>query len=97
MPEVRYPPQIEQAKEAVRDDPNLRDLKNIVYGLDGVTELFADGEDEDWRPTVITIGFEDYDRTSDVVDIMAIAGWRVERVVFTYQRIEFIRRGDADE
>lgn len=86
------PTPAEQAIEAARDDPSRTELTNMVYDLPGVTELLVDGEDEGWRPTVITVGFgqDGYRYTGDVIDVMQAAGWNVGNVVFgPYNRISF--------
>lgn len=87
------PTKTEQAKERARDDIERQELANLLYDLPGAYEVLLDGEHEDWRPTEITVGCENYRATGDVAEIMAIAGWRVDRVVFQYNRIEFVERG----
>jgi len=89
----------EQALEAARDDPSLTELTNMVYDLSKVTELLVDGDDEDWRPTTITVGFGEraYRETGDAIGLMRAAGWTVESVVFSpYNRITF-EEADFDE
>ena len=90
----------DQAKERARDDLDRQELTNIVYALPCVCELLVDGDDVDWRPTVITVGFaEDYSAgIDDTITVMQRAGWRVDGVTFgTYRRLTFVERGhDAD-
>ena len=71
----------------------------MVYGLSNVSEVLVDGEDEDWRPTTITVGFRDYRATGDVGTIMRRQGWQFADVVFhPYNRITFVEPGaDVDE
>lgn len=88
----RPPTTAEQAKEAARDDLSRTELTNMLYDLSGVYEVLVDGEDEDWRPTTITVGFGDdgYRYTGDVVTIMRRAGWKFEHAVFgPYNRLCF--------
>lgn len=96
MPPHKY----EQAKELARDDLDRTELTNMVYDLSAVSELMVDGEDEDWRPTTIIIGFaEDYGGgIDDVITVMQRAGWRVDGVTFgAYRRLQFKPRGADDE
>lgn len=90
---MTVPSKTEQAKERARDGLDTQELANLLYDLPGVYEILLDGANEDWRPTQITVGFESYRASDDVAEIMAIAGWRVDRVVFQYHRIEFVQRG----
>lgn len=90
------PNKYEQAKERARDDLDRTELANMVYDLPGVMELLVDGEDEDWRPTTITVGFEDdHGRgTDDVAEIMARAGWTFAGATFApFNRLRFKERG----
>lgn len=95
MPPHKY----EQAKERARDDLGRTELTNMVYDLPCVCEVLVDGEDEDWRPTEITVRFtEDYGGgIDDTIAVMQRAGWRVDGVTFgTYRRLTFVERG-SDE
>ena len=93
------PSKLEQATERARDELTRQELTNMVYGLSGVCEILVDGDDEDWRPTTITVGFEDYRVTGDVGTIMRRQGWRFADAVFSpYNRITFVEPGaDVDE
>ncbi|WP_225336643.1 hypothetical protein [Halomicrobium urmianum] len=85
----------EQAKERARDDLDRQELANMVYDLPCVIELLVDGEDEDWRPTTITVGFEDDAGrgTEDVATIMRRAGWAFSGATFSpYNRLRFEER-----
>lgn len=96
MSETLPPNPYEQAKEAARDDPSQTELANMVCGLPGVCELLVDGDEEDWRPTTITVGFTDDAgrETTDVTSIMTRAGWRVEGATFApYNRLRYVERG----
>lgn len=90
----------DQAKEAALDGPSRTELANMVYDLPCVCELLVDGEDEGWRPTAITVGFDDDTGrgTGDVATIMRRAGWRFEHAVFApYNRLTFVNRKEAAE
>lgn len=89
----------EDCDMALGDDPSRQDLTNMVYDLPHVVEILVDGEDEGWRPTVVTVGFDDSGhRTSgDVLDIMRAAGWKPDDVTFgPFNRISFVEV-DASE
>lgn len=96
---MKRPPNVyEQAKEAAHDDPSRTDLTNMVYDLPCVHEVLVDGEDEDWRPTTITVGFsDDAGRgTGDVATIMQRAGWQLDGVTFApYNRVRFVECGES--
>jgi len=91
------PAKYAQAFEAARDDPDRTDLCNIVYGLPAVIEVLVDGEDEDWRDTTITVGFEELPgvATAHITDIMQRAGWKANGATFAYNRLHFVD-GDSD-
>jgi hypothetical protein len=89
-----------RAKELARDDPSVRELANCCYDLPHVCEVLVNGNDEEWRPTEVTVGFYDdgFRGTGDVATIMQRAGWRFERAVFApYNRLTFVRRGAGGE
>lgn len=97
---IENPPNVyEQAKERAHDDLDRTELTNMVYGLPVVGEVLVDGEDEDWRPTTIMVGFnEDYGSAiDDAITVMQRAGWSVDGVTFgAYRRIQFKKRGAGD-
>jgi hypothetical protein len=88
----KLPNAYEQAKEAALDGPTLRELTNMLYDLSCSVGCLVDGEDEDWRPTRITVEFDrdDYGRgTDDVLTIMRRAGYRLESVTFGRPQLHF--------
>ena len=90
----------QQAREAARDDPTMTELLNMLHDLPHVFGVGVDGDDEDWRPTIVRINFDDEmgRGTSQVLDIMHIAGWRPAGVCFTARnRITFKRSGVTPE
>ena len=91
------PSKLEQAKERARDELTRQELTNMVYGLSNVSEVLVDGEDEDWRPTMITVGFRDYRATGDVGTIMRRQGWKFVDATFQHQRVTFVEPGVGDE
>ena len=96
---IESPPSAyDQAKERARDDLTHRELANLVYDLPHVMEILVDGEDEDWRPAVITVGFDDDAGrgTGEIATIMARAGWRFDGATFhPYNRLRFVPEGSA--
>jgi len=97
----QHPPsKYEQALERARDDLSRTQLTNMVYDLPDVGEVLVDGEDEGWRPTVITVGFGDEAGrgTSEVVTIMRRQGYHFDGVVFSpYNRLLFVEREDGGQ
>lgn len=90
----------EQAKERARDNLGRTDLTNMVYDLPTVSEILVDGEDEDFRPTTITVGFSnDAGRgTDDIATIMRRAGWKFDGATFSpYNRLRFEKLGEDDD
>jgi len=89
MPPHKY----DQAKDRARDDLDRQELTNMVLDLPCVCEVLVDCEDEDLRPTEITVGFaEDYGGgIDDTITVMQRAGWRVDGVTFgTFRRLTFV-------
>jgi len=71
----------------------------MLYDLPNVMEILVDGEDEDWRPTTITVGFDDDAGrgTDDVAIVMQRAGWRFDGATFSpYNRVRFVERGSHE-
>lgn len=90
---MQTPNVYEQAREAARDGPPRTELTNLLYDLPCVDEILVDGENEDWRPTTITVGFRDHRGTDDVAVIMARAGWRFDGATFApFNRVRFVER-----
>jgi len=86
----------EQAKERARDDLDRVELTNMLYDFPNVDECLVDGEDEDWRPTRITVGFTPDDGhrdTSEVATVMRRAGYKFADATFApYNRLAFEER-----
>jgi len=81
----------EQMLERARAGVDRTELTNMLYDLGHVHEVTVDGEDEPF-PVVITVGFDDkgHRDSADVIDIMRLAGYQPEHVVFSpYNRIVF--------
>ena len=97
QPLERPPSKADQAKERARDELTRQELTNLVYGLPNVCEVLVDGEDEDWRPTMITVGFKDWRATGDVGTIMRRQGWRFVDATFQHQRVTFVEPGVGAE
>ncbi|NUC74993.1 hypothetical protein HTZ84_22270 [Haloterrigena sp. SYSU A558-1] len=83
------PSQIEQALEAARDGPTEREFINMLHSLDGISVL-ADGREEEWRPTQITVechseAMQSSSATRDLITIARRAGWQLASVGFNYR------------
>jgi len=90
------PSPIEQAKERARDDLDNQDLWNMVHDLPGIVYLQPNGEDEDWRRTTVSVGFDDYRTRGEVTMVFQRAGWQVDDVVFEREEIRYELPGSAE-
>lgn len=97
MTDRTAPTTAEQAKEAARDDLSRSELMNMVYDQPTVVEVFCDGQDDDYRPTTVTVGFRDSGGrgTHTVGTIFQRAGWTFHDATPCYDRLTFEKPGSC--
>lgn len=85
------PSTLDQALEAANDDPSITQLVGMLCDLECLYGVGVDGEDDEWRPTTISVNFDDRhgSGTSDVIKIMRRAGWEPVSTCFSRNRITF--------
>ena len=87
------PSDLEQAKEAARDDPTLEEFVGLLLAIPDVgVGVWYD--DEPWCETMVMVSHIDSTYVSDALTIARRAGWELEGVTFERDRLEFVRRGE---
>lgn len=97
MTELKSPTKYEQAQEAAKDGVTRAELTNILLDLPHVHEALVQGENEDWRPTIVMVGFEESPgaSTAHVDKIMRLAGWKSDGTSFALNRRHYVQRGES--
>ena len=94
------PDKYEKAKERARGELSLTELTNMLHGLRHVHGVLVDGEEESFRQTTVTVGFDKdgYRSTRVVGIIMRRQGWMFQEAIFEpYNRLRFVEVSDDDE
>lgn len=87
------PSQIQQAKEAARDDPRPNELANLLCSLRTVSAHVAgDPVDHHAPMLVVDVASQGIDRTDDVLAICRRAGWRLEGLTWERRTLRFSPR-----